>query len=785
MHKKTNQQAATQGSTQHHGFKFVKATQDNTVYQFCDFPTTDPDRDVGVYIRQSKKGADDQHGESRATQLALLEYAEQLLAINRERNKGRGRGKVRPYDEGAGQSGQKRIDERAELSRLYTDCKDSNKDGNRGIGILIGAKEDRFFRDKYGDQSGQFAKMAAEHDIILVIPPVGRNVSLKVYDFSNPQHLRIYKQKMQEAADYIENHIGYMVACNRKKAARGCYDGRNLPPGLTILRKVDKSDQKPVLYEPWAQVMRKLFLQLQTCDWNVHKLCRDIENMPYLFPDPSEEDRKMYYFPHHLTKVTDGYTISNWETVRNWVLNIHLIGWWLIDRHCKEVLVDNHPAVIERALFEEGYIRLTGYTLEGQSVPDLRVMQSTQVRRGLDSPVALLHGRLTSPLPGVRFNIHRQGPLSEKGTYDRLYYLAMFQKEGELYRKSLYSIYAPALDQVLVRRLGEFAEQDMAHDMAKRIKERLKQVRSQQLKDTVSLDDQIKNIDSKLTRLRKRLVILTEVLDLDEEQKENQWPRENEEDDEEAKAIKAIGTEIRRLAVDKQILTDKKKKLALIQESDIERYYGVLENFHDQFPKLTLEEQQKLIGALAKSIDLEELSPHWLKLTIQWSESLLIRPDVCLIWRSIPSRSGGMQDWEREIMLRHYPSCQNLDELLQQLPNRTLGQIYTWASKGRLGLKREISSKPSLPNNLCWNDVQVVGDKERALQMARQAEAEQIKQGKKGGKGKKSKEQTFLYPFWLFPANLALAVDEDSYEEKEHSLARVFVRPVMPALAVE
>jgi len=49
---------------------------------------------IAVYIRQSRKDADDKNGESRKTQLELKKYAEALSG-----EKGAG---IRVYDEGTG-----------------------------------------------------------------------------------------------------------------------------------------------------------------------------------------------------------------------------------------------------------------------------------------------------------------------------------------------------------------------------------------------------------------------------------------------------------------------------------------------------------------------------------------------------------------------------------------------------------------------------------------------------------------------------------------------------------
>lgn len=100
-------------------------------------PDIDHNRTTAVLVRQSKSGADTAMAESRETQLGLQEYA-RLLYQNEVPH-------VELYDEGADVSGQKRIDQRAELDRLYRDM-------HKGmIGTIVLAREDRLFRNKHMD----------------------------------------------------------------------------------------------------------------------------------------------------------------------------------------------------------------------------------------------------------------------------------------------------------------------------------------------------------------------------------------------------------------------------------------------------------------------------------------------------------------------------------------------------------------------------------------------------------------------------------------------------------
>ena len=69
---------------------------------------------------------------------------------------------------------------------------------------------------------------------------------------------------------------------------------------------------------------------------------------------------------HHIPGV--GYKPRDPETIKDWLTNEMLIGWWQPDEDKPDTIIDNHPAVLDYALFAEGYAELKGYTLEGDPV---------------------------------------------------------------------------------------------------------------------------------------------------------------------------------------------------------------------------------------------------------------------------------------------------------------------------------------------------------------------------------------------------------------------------------
>jgi len=336
-------------------FKFRQPEERRNNYTGA-LPAIDKKRATATLVRQSNDGADIEHAESRETQLGLQGYGELLYGDDPP--------DVRLYDEGAGVSGQKRIDQRGELDRLYQDM-------HKGIiGTIIVAREDRLFRNKHMDQVGAFTKLAEEKRIKVIVPPISSAASdevTRVYDFTIYHDLRAFQEKMKEAYGYIEGHVKYMHQCKQNKADKGGYDGRNLPPSFAVKGK--KQDQTIVVYEPWAKVIRKLALRARALDWDMGKLNREVAEMVFLFPEVPEEDRERYIFRTTIGHIPGvGYKPCDTQTIKSLLTNVMYIGWWQPDQDKPDIITDNHPAILDYALFAEGYARLTGYTLDGEPV---------------------------------------------------------------------------------------------------------------------------------------------------------------------------------------------------------------------------------------------------------------------------------------------------------------------------------------------------------------------------------------------------------------------------------
>src|SRR5712692_3113149 len=525
-------------------------------------PEIDRKRATAVLVRQSKTGADTAQAESRETQLGLQNYG-RLLYRDDEPD-------IRLYDEGAGVSGQKRIDQREVLDRLY-------KDMHRGIvGAVILSREDRLFRNKHMDQVGAFTRLAEEKRIKVIVPPISSASTeerTRVYDFTIYRDLIAFQDKMREAYGYIEGHVKYMHLCQQNKADKGGYDGRALPPGLAVKGK--KQDQEIVVYEPWAEEMRKLARRAQALSWDMGKLNREVAKKVFLFPEIPEEDRERYIFKamvHHIPRV--GYKPLDPQTIRDWLTNEMLIGWWQPDEDKPDTIIDNHPAVLDYALFAEGYAALKGYTLDGEPVDKGRGV--TRIRKTRETPPDLLfHGRLavTPPSPD------RKAFISVDEHRGKFYYLGLSRQADGMVTDKFLSIPAAPFDGIVIQRLKALEKAD--RKMKDKVKATLEQVHSQQSEDFVSIHQQIEGIKTQLVENAKKRM-KTSVDD---------------------PMYGMLEEEAQDLLQRQRSLEAKKEKLGLVDSpEEIEKLHSLLGNFEAVWPTFDLDKRQRAFRLLINRI---------------------------------------------------------------------------------------------------------------------------------------------------------------------------------------
>ena len=388
----------------------------------------DRKRYTAVLIRQSDHKAERDNVFSRESQLKLIQYAMRLRDDETDEW-------IRLYDEGAGTSGQLRIDQRKELNRLYKDIKDGI------IGSLVIVNEDRLFRDEYHTNDTTFIQLLAEQDVLLFVRTDHRR-----YDCSKPSDRNALLQKMIASRNYLDDHVyGRMNVNQEAKALQGLFDGRNLAAGFIVDKKALKKEQTIQVYEPWAPIIQWMFRRFKELD-SIARLGYEIEALPYLFPDPSAEDFLRYIFKIVMTKYPGGFKPTSLAAIVHILTNPIYIGCWVY----KDAIVcwDNHPAIVDKDLFLWVYQRITGHDLEGNPIEG-------QERRKFqaNSAQAVLKHVLTTPLG----SIYVAQP--EQPTYMRIM-SPHDSRKGPMHRDKAFSFSAALLDDIFLARIKELAVAD-------------------------------------------------------------------------------------------------------------------------------------------------------------------------------------------------------------------------------------------------------------------------------------------------------------------------------------
>src|SRR6266567_4758214 len=653
-----------------------------------DIPKSiDRKRYTAVLIRQSDHKAEADHIFSRESQLKLVWYAVRLRGDDSDEW-------IRIYDEGAGVSGQKRIDQRKELNRLYKDIKDGL------VGSLVIIHEDRLFRDEYHTNDTTFIELLAKHDVLLFVRTDHRR-----YDCTKSSERNALLEKMIASRNYLDDHVlGRMNGNQDAKALQGLFVGTNL--GMGFVTRGKKKEQVILIYEPWAERIRWMYGRFKELD-DVYKLGREIEAMPYLFPDPSADDFLTYTFKIHMAKVPGGFKPSCIETIKYMLSNLSYAGAVIY----KGAIIswDSSRAIVDKELALWAYHKITGRDIEGNLLEGVE-------RRSLrsDSAQAVLKYILRDPA----------GPLyvtrPEQPEYVRQSLIKDREPNSKFLRDVTFAIRAHLIDDIFLDRIKALAIADQ--HIAQTIEQSIQSLEEEHVEEIVSIDDQLVQVRLEIT---KTLAFLhDEILTL--------TPKE--------KAM--YNKTLAGLRDREQALVEAQEQA---QQTDLKKDYEELADLLADIPgKLggsTMERKQKLARLVTESVTIEEVSVHWLRFTVLWRGTLANRPDVCLIWRQRGKRSEDWTTEEDEYIKANYPDGDKLT-MLEALPSRSWNMIYQRALT--LGVHRRVNTLNSIPQNVTIEDLNVIPDREMAIKLVEEA-------AKRGNRS---------YGIWLYSAGLADFVRE-------------------------
>jgi len=642
----------------------------------------DKKRYTAVLIRQSDDRAEEDHIFSRESQLKLVGYAMRLRGDETDEW-------IRLYDEGAGVSGQKRIDQRKELNRLYADIKAGI------VGSLVIIHEDRLFRDEFHTVDTTFIELLAKHDVLLFVRTDHRR-----YDCTKHSDRNSLIEKMIASRNYLDDHVlGRMNSNQEAKALQGLFVGTNL--GMGFVTKGKKKEQAILIYEPWAEKVRWMFNRFKQLD-DVYKLGHEIEKLPYLFADPSPDDFFTYTFKIHMTKVPGGFKPTCIETIKYMLSNLSYGG--AIIYKGAIIAWDEKRAIVDKELALWAYHKITGRDVEGNLLEGVE-------RRSLrdDSAQAVLKYILRDP----------QGSLyvtrPEQPEYVRQSLVKDHKAQGKIYRDITFAIRAHLIDDIFLERVKALAIADQ--HIAQTIEQSIKSLEEQHVEEAVSIEDQLANV--RLEQKKTLALLHDKILMLTDKEKTTY----NE---------KLAGLR----AQEQQLLEAQEHATQADLKKDFEELEDLLADIPGRLDSSTMLRKQKLAKLITESVTIEEVSVHWLRLTVLWRGPLAHRPDVCLIWRQRGRRSEEWKPEEDAYIKANYPDGDKLT-MLEALPSRSWNMIYQRALT--LGVHRNVNTFNTMPQNVTVEDLNVIPDREMAMQIV-------VEAAKRGNRS---------FGVWLYTAGLA------------------------------
>ena len=360
-------------------FKIVQLDKQPSMFQ--QRIQLDLTRATAILYRQSKRGSDKLHIESRMLQESLKPFVIWARGEDSDEN-------IHIFDEGAGVSGTKGIDKRKKLRELHVEI------ASNLIGDIVLARPDRLFRDKHFANVSTFTQLAEKMRVKVIVPS---DKGVLVYDFTKEKDLQAFQEAMIQAYAYIVNQIGYMNRARAFKVSKGFYGGGSIPLPYVLLRDMPKEEQLQVIYEPWLEAALSLFQHFKDFNFESGRITRYVEDKPYIFKFMCPEHLEEYLPVTNMTRANGGYTFISRETLLQYLSNLTLAGFAKAgkDEQGNVIVIPNaFDAAIPFDLFEPCFAAITGEYLDG--TPFVKVGTARQYRRQGIETDAILHGLLTS-----------------------------------------------------------------------------------------------------------------------------------------------------------------------------------------------------------------------------------------------------------------------------------------------------------------------------------------------------------------------------------------------------
>ena len=635
----------------------------------------------GIYARQSTPAQVLKNFESTEMQ------TDDLIAYLVER--GVKDGSWQLFDADLGLSGTLPIDKRTGLQELVEWIKTGK------IKAVLVYQISRLFRDDTGVEYNTFAKICREHDCILV------TADGMVFNFNNRMHLKMFRFLAEYAAEYIPQQIGLLNAARLRKARRGLFVGFGYVARGYIVNydKDSENYQRFVLYKPWQPAVLHLFERFYALGGDLSTLCREVEDMPFVFPKYESWVDKRNIRDQTWKKVPGGYHISR-RGIISILTNPFYIGWLIVAGDV--ISTENHEPLIPKEkqyLFWFAFDCLAEFTTQGERNTKRTLGSRRFTRRINKEGIGLLKDRVQTP-EGNPIYVHVSESKRHHGyrtpkRNTRL--LAKFESEidielvdGEFAKLLFFHLrqthdfdgFRQWVTQVLARResqrqivLAQLEEVKVQHEaiMDERLGIRAQinqQIRSALVEDeTIDVERLKAYLEYQFAKDFERLQARSQKLDARELELKAKLPEETE---------------------------DKQTQVA----RTFAEFQTELENLTEVWDKKPGKEKKEFVNLLVTKAELSTVATHWIKCTVYWTH-----PAWPVETLYIYKRRGGINAWtvqEHELVKLHYPDKPK-HELLALLPDKSWTAIEMQAYK--LQVKRKQKPNPlNIDGYTTWSD---------------------------------------------------------------------------------
>ncbi len=624
-----------------------------------------------IYARQSAKDAPIRNKESYDMQtVELVGYGRDLgwndnhiiVKIENKRKDGKWRAA----------SGTLRIDQREGLQSVVWLIEE-----DKCKAVMVWAV-DRLFRHEDMVEPAVFVRICKEHHCTILTRD-------DFYDFTNPKRddRRRFLELAQQAADYVTKHVkGRMIPAKYKVARRGEYDGRTIPIGLILF----DGEKKPHEYRPQAEVVRtRIFQRFRELGGQFNLLWRELAPVRDLFPP----------YP------TDAIGVKSWMKdgpfgisrpgLEEMLTNIAYDGSWYFKEKGKSAIIipHNHDAIVPHDDFLFAFNRLSKTTLTGEPNQQRRMRPYTRFTRvGTDPYPALLDGIIDSNLPSYHVYV-----FEKPAKKTQAFYTVTGPAHAYLDCDRI-SVSVPLLDSIFEQRLAYHlrifralhdikAKTGSREQLEKSMLDYLKQVRQHITESNAGVASQLAQYREEAASLDKTLHFGATALD--------------------GETIEAYARRLANLNRTIAILS-KKDDVAEKAQGALRSNAKLLTDASISYHDMTFQRKQEFARLATTHIELSEIVPRWLLLSITWSPFLGTTPkDIAYIWRN--SAGDNWSDEEIGLLSRIYG--EDRDFILRSLPKRTWRAVRRMAVRqGLTRHKQYIYS--SLQEDMCYEDMEIM-----------------------------------------------------------------------------